>query len=762
MKRSRLIEGIATSWLLLGAAALSTGACTGDNRGGPTETVGTGAGASSGTSGAGGGTVESCEGDARRACKIDINENNCFVGEQVCENGRWSDCLPIESDLSGQSGQWQANSISPPAACTGNPCNPVCQTFDEDPTPDLEANGTPPPANAAGTVSDVPSSTSNACLDDTSAGCLDCNSSGNCQLDTRCIAPPGTTCVPWEDGQYATGTGNPDLTVKVSCDGDIVTVCNRGDVAGGGTTGVSVWAPNPVLCGGTGTCASGMVTGMSGVSTLRATCPMVGGDLAPGECRAVPCPLNGNPASYLHVNGCDEFPGCVPESDDANNWGYFQNSIGCTCSATTTGSSLQPVTMYLMLDSSGSMSSQGLWNPAKAAVSAFVSDPGSDTINLAFRTYRQAPACTDDNCNAGTCGTPAIGPDLLSNATHEGAITGYLTGANTGGGTGTPHSAAIAGMAQWGSGWRTGNPNDIIALVYITDGQEGDCAYTETYASAVAISGPASTAYANDNVLFYTVALPSANLMLLNELAAQGGTGSAIDLTGSTNVAADLTAVLQGIQGSLFSCNVPIPNAATIDPNLVQAIFDPTSGSDRPLTEVANAGACSGGDQFYFSPDAANPTDIVMCPVICDTVRNDVGSEVGITGGCAGGYTSEDHIFTYEGDCSGYPTGSSAFWDFLSYDTTIPGDATVEFAVSVSNISEMDAEMGPWTTVATATSANPDALPGAPVDIRAALSVAEAQAPYAALRIRINPTSNGANSPAVDDWDLQYSCEFNE
>lgn len=133
-----------------------------------------------------------------------------------------------------------------------------------------------------------------------------------------------------------------------------------------------------------------------------------------------------------------------------------------------------------------------------------------------------------------------------------------------------------------------------------------------------------------------------------------------------------------------------------------------------------------------------------------------------ITGGCAAAYTPQDHIFTYDGDCTGYPAGSSSFWDFLSYDTTIPGDATVEFAISVSNISEMDAQMGPWTTVATATNASPDALPGAPIDLRSALSVAEAQAPYAALRIRINPTSNGSNTPTVDDWDLQYSCEFNE
>ncbi len=28
-----------------------------------------------------------------RSCKVMINEDNCFVGEQRCEHGYWSDCL---------------------------------------------------------------------------------------------------------------------------------------------------------------------------------------------------------------------------------------------------------------------------------------------------------------------------------------------------------------------------------------------------------------------------------------------------------------------------------------------------------------------------------------------------------------------------------------------------------------------------------------------------------------------------------------------
>jgi len=37
--------------------------------------------------------VDGCAPGDIRGCKIQINENNCFVGEQRCEHGLWSECL---------------------------------------------------------------------------------------------------------------------------------------------------------------------------------------------------------------------------------------------------------------------------------------------------------------------------------------------------------------------------------------------------------------------------------------------------------------------------------------------------------------------------------------------------------------------------------------------------------------------------------------------------------------------------------------------
>jgi hypothetical protein len=38
-----------------------------------------------------------CDDGEIRDCKIQINENNCFVGEQVCDGGVWGDCEDLDN-----------------------------------------------------------------------------------------------------------------------------------------------------------------------------------------------------------------------------------------------------------------------------------------------------------------------------------------------------------------------------------------------------------------------------------------------------------------------------------------------------------------------------------------------------------------------------------------------------------------------------------------------------------------------------------------
>jgi hypothetical protein len=50
-----------------------------------------------GDAGAGGVAIGGCEGDEIRECKVQIDANNCFIGEQQCQDGDWSECLDAGS-----------------------------------------------------------------------------------------------------------------------------------------------------------------------------------------------------------------------------------------------------------------------------------------------------------------------------------------------------------------------------------------------------------------------------------------------------------------------------------------------------------------------------------------------------------------------------------------------------------------------------------------------------------------------------------------
>jgi hypothetical protein len=83
----RVISAVVMSLLPLAVA------CGDDGRappGGPL--VGAGSGGHAGANGSGGVITGACEDGAVRECKVQIDENNCFVGEQVCEMEEWGPC----------------------------------------------------------------------------------------------------------------------------------------------------------------------------------------------------------------------------------------------------------------------------------------------------------------------------------------------------------------------------------------------------------------------------------------------------------------------------------------------------------------------------------------------------------------------------------------------------------------------------------------------------------------------------------------------
>lgn len=93
----------AKSFILVGLFALLATGCADEERVlSPVDPVMVDAGDPDGGAGGRGDDVEvgGCEDGAIRTCKIQIDENNCFVGAQQCEFGLWGDCLDPD-DLEG-------------------------------------------------------------------------------------------------------------------------------------------------------------------------------------------------------------------------------------------------------------------------------------------------------------------------------------------------------------------------------------------------------------------------------------------------------------------------------------------------------------------------------------------------------------------------------------------------------------------------------------------------------------------------------------
>jgi hypothetical protein len=343
---------------------------------------------------------------------------------------------------------------------------------------------------------------------------------------------------------------------------------------------------------------------------------------------------------------------------------------------------------------------------------------------------------------------------LLSVAAHETAIVNQINSAPTGG-AGTPHQAAVKGLCTKTTSWATANPTHKTVGVYISDGDyPADCGGTQAQIASVC-----GTAYSTKAVKTFTVGLPGADMPLLNTIASAGGT-TAFNLTGSSNVAADLTAALTSIQSSVMSCAVTIPNASQVNPADIDVVYK--AGGIPPgttLTKVLNASACTNGATFYLDNNTS-PTKVILCPAICSTVQADSAAIVDITGGCIGGYVAASYSEQYHADCSGYE-GSGAFWDYFWYDNTIPGDATVIFNARTAH-TQAELATATYQLIATATSASPDVAGGSPISLVNALGDDDSMREWLELEIIINPTSNGLATPTVNGWNFSFSCLPNE
>jgi hypothetical protein len=116
-----------------------------------------------------------------------------------------------------------------------------------------------------------------------------------------------------------------------------------------------------------------------------------------------------------------------------------------------------------------------------------------------------------------------------------------------------------------------------------------------------------------------------------NAVAASGGTGAMIQVN-SADVAGSFASALADIRGDSLGCEFQLPSQVgnEYSTDKVNVRYTPSSGNAETIGKEVG---CGTGQGWQYDNDA-NPTKIVLCPAICDTVKHDPLAEVSIVLGC--------------------------------------------------------------------------------------------------------------------------------
>ncbi len=145
------------------------------------------------------------------------------------------------------------------------------------------------------------------------------------------------------------------------------------------------------------------------------------------------------------------------------------------------------------------------------------------------------------------------------------------------------------------------------------------------------------------------------------------------------------------------------------------------------------------------------------------------GSDGGIVDGMGGGGSTGSGPVTqqelYEGSCE----GATVQWGFFTFlQAATPGDSSILFRLRTA-ASEAELARGAFVDLLIASAALGTDRCGftgpapCPIDLYDALGGSPlAHHPFAQLDVRLSPASEDGRMPTVEQWQLTYSCTFNQ
>ena len=302
------------------------------------------------------------------------------------------------------------------------------------------------------------------------------------------------------------------------------------------------------------------------------------------------------------------------------------------CAAETTRAQQLPLDIYIMLDQSGSMGDDlpgGVgtkWTVIRNALAQFLSQPTLTGVSVGLQYF----PINNDSCTVNDYATPAVEIAPLT-VTQQQAIANSLVA--HGPTTNTPTAPALQGAINHCKTWGTAHPDHVVITILATDGDPTACSPQDIPGiAAIAATGVSGT----PKVLTFVIGVGS-SLTNLNAIAQGGGTTSAFLVDTGGNVQQQFLDALNVIRGTALGCvyKLPSPDGGTPDYDKVNVQYTPNgTGTPTMFPRVDGLASCPGsGDAWYYDNPSA-PTQILLCPSTCNTVKADTTGLVDVLLGC--------------------------------------------------------------------------------------------------------------------------------
>jgi Mg-chelatase subunit ChlD len=292
------------------------------------------------------------------------------------------------------------------------------------------------------------------------------------------------------------------------------------------------------------------------------------------------------------------------------------------CARANYRSGYSSLSIYVLLDKSGSMADDNKWDEATSALSAFVSDPAAAGLGIGLAYFPM------NGCLAESYVHPAVPiAPLPGNADN---IKASLAKQKLEGDT--PTRLALRAAIEYARARQIANPHEEVAIALVTDGVPNACDSSIANVAETALEGVKDA----PQVLTFVIGQEAASEKGLSQIAAAGGTGKPVIVGKSAQSAQKLVDALEGLRKTLGTCEYAIPSVgdAALEPSDVTASYIQTNGgAGTALSRVPSATACGAGNGFYVD-DPVAPTRIVLCPVVCQLLHESAESKVSVVAGC--------------------------------------------------------------------------------------------------------------------------------